>query len=383
MEAIFHQARLAYYLGQLRRSAEICRQGYLDISAVVSHPEQELPAIGCLDLALGCVLLEQDNLVEAEKALLHGLNLIGWTINPYYQMTACVALFRLREIQGQSTKALEFLDRLQEMWPDISFLIHALRVMHCLRTAPEDPGTIVKATTWSQAYSSSLGDDLPLPGVGPFGAAEAYYLASSVWTRAQIAIGNPQAARSYITQQLDMAEAHCLMTRVIELSLLEALAAKAEGYPDRAQAAIERALAAGQPEGYLRIFDQGAALTQLLVEVDHSGKFREYIGQILDQLTVPKPDELGQRDDATPDSSIPLSPQPPYLELGQFLSERELDVLRLMAQGASNQEIAEQLVITVGTVKSHITHILRKLNVDNRTKAVARREGIGIARNLT
>jgi LuxR family maltose regulon positive regulatory protein len=60
------------------------------------------------------------------------------------------------------------------------------------------------------------------------------------------------------------------------------------------------------------------------------------------------------------------------LESGERLSERELEVLRLMARGASNQAIADQLVITVGTVKSHINHILGKLEARNRTEAVAR-----------
>lgn len=378
VEAIFHQARLAHELGQLSQSAEICRQGHADISAVVNHPEKELPAIGCLDLALGCVLLEQGKLAEAEKVLLHGLNLIGWTFNPYYQMTACVALFLLRESQGRFAEAQGFLVRLQEMWPDVSFLIHALKVMHCLRTAPEDPGAIAKATAWSQSFLSSLGGELPLPGIGPLGAAEAYYLACSVWTRVQIAIGKLQAAQSYISRQLDLAEAHGLTTRVIELSLLEALAAQAEGDPNRTWAALERALVAGQPEGYIRTFDQGAALTLLLVEAAHHVNFRGYISQILDHLTMPKPDEVRRKDDDDAHNLIPVLVQPSNLESSQFISQRELDVLRLMARGASNQEIAEQLVITVGTVKSHITHILGKLDADNRTKAVVKARELGL-----
>ena len=105
VEAVFHQARLAHSQGQLRRAAEICRQGQADISAILAHPDQELPAGGCLDIELGCVLLEQDRLEEAERSLLHGLDLIGWGMNPYYQMTACLALFRLREIQGHPAEA--------------------------------------------------------------------------------------------------------------------------------------------------------------------------------------------------------------------------------------------------------------------------------------
>lgn len=66
------------------------------------------------------------------------------------------------------------------------------------------------------------------------------------------------------------------------------------------------------------------------------------------------------------------------LESGEHLSQREREVLRLMAQGASNQAIAEQLVITVGTVKSHINHILMKLEASNRTEAVARARQLGL-----
>ncbi len=72
------------------------------------------------------------------------------------------------------------------------------------------------------------------------------------------------------------------------------------------------------------------------------------------------------------------SSQVSKLESAEHLSERELEVLRLMARGASNHEIAERLVITVGTVKSHINHILGKLEAHNRTEAVARARELGL-----
>ena len=77
VESTFHLARLAHSQGQLRRAAAICREGQADIAALLAHPEQDLPAVGCLDIALGCVLLEQDQLAEAEQHLLRGLELIG------------------------------------------------------------------------------------------------------------------------------------------------------------------------------------------------------------------------------------------------------------------------------------------------------------------
>jgi len=370
VEATFHQACLAHNQGQLRRAAQICRQGQAEISAILSHPDQQLPAVGCLDIALGCILLEQNRLEDAERALLGGLDLIGWGLNPYYLMTAYLALFRLREIQGRSVEALDTLTQLEEAWPDIAFCTRGLRIEHDLRATPEDPDTLAEAVQWSQAFSASLEDNVPLPGMGPFGAAEAYYLAYLVWVRAQISVGNLRIALSYLERQLGLALSHGLTNRVIELSLLEAQARQVEGDNKRAWSALDRALSAAEPEGYIRIFDQGPALNQLLAEAAQRDIHRDFIERILAVIRMASHTSLsGAGDEATRRYSLDSSEQ---------LSERELEIVRLMAGGATNQEIAEQLVITVGTVKSHINHILRKLDARNRTEAVARVRGLGL-----
>ena len=370
VEATFHQACLAHNQGQLRRAAQICRQGQADISAILAHTDQELPVVGCLDIALGCVLLEQDRLEDAEQALLSGLDLIGWRLNPYYLMTAYLALFRLREIQGRSEEALAYLTRLEEAWPDVAFCTRGLRLAYDLRTMPEDPDMLAEAVQWTQSFSSSLGDNVPPPGMGPFGAAEAYYLTYLAWVRAQISVGNSRIALSYLEWQLGLALSHGLTNRVIELSLLEAQARQAEGDDKRAWSALDRALSAAEPEGYVRIFDQGPALNQLLAEAVQRDIHRDFIERILAVIRIESHTSLsGTRDEAT---------NWYRLDSGEQLSERELEIVRLIAGGATNQEIAEQLVITVGTVKSHINHILRKLDARNRTEAVARVRGLGL-----
>jgi LuxR family maltose regulon positive regulatory protein len=244
--------------------------------------------------------------------------------------------------------------------------------VHSLRNAPVDPGALAEAAVWRKTFPVTPGEDAPPPGMGPFGAAEAYYQAYLAWTRTQIAAGNAQAAQSYLVQQLDLASTHGLTNRLIELSLLDALAWQAQGVDRRARAALERALAAAQPEGYLRIFDQGVALTRLLVDAVHLGISQEYIQRILAVIHAPKPPGAGL------ESISSLAGEAVRLDSGEHISERELEVLRLMARGASNHEIAEQLVITVGTVKSHINHILVKLDAHNRTEAVARARGLGM-----
>jgi LuxR family maltose regulon positive regulatory protein len=373
VESTYHLARLAHSEGRLSRAAEICRQGQADIVTLLAQPEQELPALGSLDIALGCVFLEQDRLDDAETHLLHGLGLLGTGMNPYYLMAAYLALYRLREIQGRSAEALDYLNRLEDAWPDIAFCTQGLRVAHALRTVVVDPHMVKEAAAWCQHFSLLIGEDVPLPGLGPFGAADAYYLAYLAWARGQIVIGNTQAARSILERLLDLAESQDLTNRVIELSLLvaelEAKAGQAEDGNQRMWAALERALMAAQAEGYVRIFDQGPALTRLLIDAARRGMSKDYIERLLSAIA--KPEDLNLWREAT----APGSARTAYAE---SLSERELEVLHLVSQGATNHEIAEQLVITVGTVKSHINHIFVKLDAHNRTEAVARARELGL-----
>jgi len=371
VESTFHLARLAHHQGRLHTAIELCRKGRADIASLLDYPEQELPALGCLDIAMGCVLLEQDHLDEAEQCIQHGLNLLGWNANPYYLLTAYVTLFRMDEVRGRSTEALARLARLEETWPDISFCTCGLRITHALRNATSDESWLAEAETWLGSFSSA--DETPLPGMGPFGAAEGYHLAYLARAEVQIAAGHAQEALSYLERQLKLSIANDLIGRVIELSLLEAQAAQAEGDGQRALQALERALVSAQPEGFIRSFDRGSKLTGLLVEAANSGICRDYVERILAAIGDSKYREATRLERMGDHFS-----QTAGMGIVEDLSERELEVLRLMAQGATNQAIAEELVITVGTVKSHINHILGKLGAHNRTEAVARARRFGL-----
>jgi len=284
-------------------------------------------------------------------------------MNPYYLLTVFVALFRLYEFQGRSAEAHKYLDRLDATRPDFSFCTDGLRVRHLLRTAPNEPTTRAKAENWCNYLSTLFNDETPLPGIGPYGAADAYYLARLTWVQSQIATGRAASTRHYLEHQIDLVTNQGLIQCVIELSLLHAQVSQEEGDTESALAELEQALKLAQPEGYIRIFDQGPALTNLLVEAAWRGIFTDFIKQILTSTSLP--------------AGFP--PGPPAQTLyGERLSARELEVLRLIAQGATNQEIADRLVITVGTAKSHINHILGKLDSHNRTEAVARARSLGL-----
>ncbi len=349
IESSFHLARLAHSQGRLRQVIQICRQAQADVAALVPQPEQNMPAVGSLDIALGCALLELNQLDEARAHIQHGLDLSGWGMNPYYLMIAYTALFRLSEIQGNSSEALKHLESLEAAWPDITFYTRGLRVNLHLRDTPSDPAVQEDANNWLQSVQpEGPGISNHLPGVGPFGACEVYYLTELARLRAQIATGNPRAALAAIQPPLDLARSRRLTTRAIELLALEAAASLAVDDHERAWATLQHALSLGRDEGLIRAFDHGFDLTPLLSKASRTST---YAGQIL--------------------SAVARRSPPPSTDLVETLSEREVEILRLLASGATNQDIANQLVITVGTVKSHINHILGKLSARNRTEAVA------------
>jgi ATP/maltotriose-dependent transcriptional regulator MalT len=283
-------------------------------------------------------------------------------------MTACVALFRLREIQGRETEAFQFLNDIEGAWPDIVFYTQGLRLMHLIRAVPKNPEVLAKAEGWCQSFSPCVAENMRLPGIGPFGGAQAYYMASLIWVQFQILLGKPEDTLSYLERQKNVAEAQGLTYRLIELSLAEARVRKALGEDQRSFELLDRALNLARSTGCVRVFDQGPALTSLLEEATNHVVTRDFIKQIAKTISVAS--SVEQQTQVLSSAGIKVGQE--------TLSERELEILRLMANGASNQEMADQLVITVGTIKSHINHILGKLDAHNRLEAVARARELGL-----
>ncbi len=151
---------------------------------------------------------------------------------------------------------------------------------------------------------------------------------------------------------------------VIEIQILRALAFQTQGDIGQALAALECALSLAEPGGFVRIFvDEGPPMAQLLYQAAIQGIAPEYTGRLLQAFPAPE--------------VKPPSPDLPA-EMIESLTERELDVLRLIAEGLSNQEIARQLFLALPTVKWHTSNIYGKLAVKNRTQAVAKARSLGI-----
>jgi LuxR family maltose regulon positive regulatory protein len=170
-------------------------------------------------------------------------------------------------------------------------------------------------------------------------------------------------ALGVVERQLALAEQQNRLRGRIEILIVQALALHARGEAAGARASLEQALTLAEPEGYLRLFAaEGRPMAELLSSLDH-GYLAEYAQRILAVFAQPR---------TVPPSALVAQP------LIEPLSERELEVLRLLAQGLSNQEITQRLFVALSTVKGHNLRIFAKLQAKSRSEAVARARELGL-----
>ena len=181
---------------------------------------------------------------------------------------------------------------------------------------------------------------------------------------------------------LDRLQAAAAQQRTGSLIELGALRARALAAGDDQAAALAESLTLARPEGYVRVFaDEGPPLTALLDQLI-AGRRRgaalapgipvEYLGRLRAAF------QPGDIRAASPSSKLTAPVE--VAGLAEPLSDRELEVLRLLAAGMANKQIANELVVALETAKKHVSHILGKLGAANRTQAVARARELGLLR---
>ncbi|MEJ2706239.1 MAG: LuxR C-terminal-related transcriptional regulator [Anaerolineales bacterium] len=189
-------------------------------------------------------------------------------------------------------------------------------------------------------------------------------------TYARILIAQKQfdEAIGLLQRLLEATEIGGRISRMIEILTLQALVYQAKGEPSQAISTLEQALNLAGPEGFIRTFvDEGLPMARLLYEALDREIAPDYVRRLLAAFPVTKPK-----------GTASIKSQVDQSELIEPLSEREIEVLQLIAKGLTNRVIATRLVLSVHTVKTHSRNIYGKLGVNNRTQAVNRARSLGI-----
>jgi LuxR family maltose regulon positive regulatory protein len=229
-------------------------------------------------------------------------------------------------------------------------------------------GDLEGATRWVEESGLTEGvsrAEVSSGGHLPYAVRELQHV---MWARVLIAQGRADAALEILDPLLLAAEGLGRTGSVIRILILKALAFDARGDSLRATKSLERVLSLAQPAGYVRAFvDEGEAMARLLRRTVTNGATREYVQRLL--AAFPAPEAAASSKGKT--SKVQGA-------LVEPLSDRELEVLRLVAAGRSNRDIAEELCLAIGTVKKHIYNIYGKLDVGRRTAAVTRARELGL-----
>jgi LuxR family maltose regulon positive regulatory protein len=318
--------------------------------AVQQAAEQGAPAMrGTADMYVGmsAILREHNDLDAAAQHLKKSAELgeiAGFPQNPYRWR---VAMARLREAHGDFDGALALLDEAERRY--VSDFYPNVR-----------PIPATKARVWVR--QDQLGDALAWTRERGLSAEDelSYLREFEHITLARLMLAQSQPVVGFLERLLIAAESGERTGSVIEILVLQALAYQQQDDIATALMPLERALGIAEPEGYARIFiDEGEPMRRLLRDAASSGATNAYAQQLL-------------RAFGEPPASASVQAQISATALPEPLTAREIEILRLIAAGMRNQEIADQLFISLPTVKRHVANAYGKLGVTHRTEAIAR-----------
>jgi LuxR family maltose regulon positive regulatory protein len=281
-----------------------------------------------------------------------------------------LAQVRLRESAGEWDASLDLLDEARRGY--VKTAIPNLQPIEAHKARIHlKQGRLDKAQAWVQERGLSVTDEV------------SYLCEYEFLTLARVRLGEGvfTGVNDLLERLLALAETQKRTGSVIEILLTQTLAHHAQSNRSQALAALERALTLSEPEGYLRIFvDEGEAMRLLLLsfrstnEKQATRSLLGYVDKILAAFSQPT-EAASQSKTLAPYASAGVTNQTSGIE---SLTDRELEILCLIAEGQSNTEISQHLYVALSTVKGHNLRIFNKLQAQNRTEAVARARELGL-----
>ena len=333
---------------------------------------------GAADMYVGMSALhhEYNDLKTATQLLLTGQALGELAEMPQNPYRWCAAMARIREAQGDLDGTLDLLEQAERRY-DANFSPNVRPVTTRKVRVWVAQGRLGEAQGWAREQGLSVDDELSYLREFDHITLARVLLARYQRDRAN---GSISEVLGLLNRLLKAAEAGGRKSSVIEILVLQAMAYHARGDLPAALLALQRALALAEPEGYVRIFlDEGSIMLDLLCEASARKIMPDYTDKLLAAFAGEKKrsvDESPLSDirtgGAMQGSTLTL---PPLIET---LSQRELQVLRLLRSELSGPEIARELVISLSTVRTHTKRIYNKLNVNNRRAAVKRAAELGL-----
>jgi LuxR family maltose regulon positive regulatory protein len=342
-------------MAQLHRAREIYEQGLNFTERHTGRPE--MPFYGYLYVCIGRILRQWNQLEDAYRYTAKGVNLCqDWNVADVMALS-CIEMAYIHRALGNSEQARASTQKAIQIYDGFSPWGSKYAAAHQAKMDLEG-GDIDAAEHWAQA------NDLVTDGDFEF-HREIEYL-----TLARVFVAQKRYKRAHALIERIYQIAQEIGKRQTELEglILLALVFSTQGETDQALVHLEKALSIGEPEGYVRIFvDEGPPMARLLYEGLSRGIAPDYVRRLLAAFPVDEPEQTD-----------PSKSQVPKSELVEPLSEREIEVLQLIAEGLTNPEIAARLYLSLNTVKVHTRNIYGKLGVNNRTQAGTRAKALGI-----
>jgi LuxR family transcriptional regulator, maltose regulon positive regulatory protein len=345
LEALGYLTLLLNQQGKLREAILSCEQAACRYIDAQGHP---VPVAGLVYVPLGTLYYEMNDLAKAYHYLTTGIALCQQMGTVYYALVGQRTLAKLYYARGDVEAMWETLAAARELATN-SENSRRIRRISAVTAELQLRQGITTAAVHTLA-------DLP---VKPGKRTEQENL---TYARLLLAQGQAQAAYELLKEIEQSAQQRGRLSSLISIYLLQALMHQALSNKPAALDCLEQAICLAAPEGYRRVFlDEGQPIAALLVQKQHVAP--AFVASLLKAFAKHPAGEPPAT--ATPTLSMAV---PPLIEA---LSETQLNILRLVAAGLSNRDIAAKLAITEGTTKWHLNQVYGKLNVCSRTQAVA------------